>query len=279
MRLFNMSQRRNILLSQAGLTLPEMMVSVFIASIVLYGAVFMLQFITSQSQVISNELAVQDSAAAIRNDLSLTLSQAIDIDFDSSGASLNNFNSGGTSRGKFRTFSATSGISGALETIAIFVRETGVNSAATVPSAIFFQRPTADLPGVLYISHGNKLPLQPDPGDAYYDNLVEFETTPNATTTTVTDPDGTVHQLLVAAEFRTVFRYFLTNPGPTGNWCPVADIASSKPGCTAGAPFKDIESKFSVILRNNVYQRKSTFSGDLPFSTIYYFSMRSPASR
>jgi hypothetical protein len=214
--------------------------------------------------------------------ITYTLGQAVYV--AQSTTSLNSFSIGASGLGQllsnFNGDSISGGNAGKIYTIAIFNREnatsaTGVSQSAILPTALFYQTPTLNKSGALYLNLGNSpsssglVALNPDASSFLIDRVVSFKVV-----SVQTAPSS---QQVTSAQFEITVRYFLgtTNPG-SGAWCPPNDIGAVT-GCDASLAHKDITTNFQVGLVNNKFNSDGT---SIPqqdsLGRIYLFKMLSP---
>jgi hypothetical protein len=212
--------------------------------------------------------------------LTAFFTQAVQLDHQGA-ASLNTWSSP-VGQGRLRTFSGTSiasGMAGTVHTIAVFNREARASdddnnpsgvSSSFLTTGVFYQMPTADTSGVLYLETVNPgLTVAPSSGGVKLDRIVEFE---------VTDPIKAANDEVLSARFRIVFRHFLSeNYTSQGTWCPTADIASGTAGCNPSA-YRDIVTNIQVNMRNNLMpsQGGGLNASQTTGGRIYFFRMLHP---
>jgi hypothetical protein len=178
--------------------------------------------------------------------------QATNLKF-AGNINLNNY-SPGSSEGALRIFNGDSvagGLAGTVHTIAVFNRETGASGRGAgarsqfVPTGLFYQMPTADTSGVLYIdlSDGTNSPVAPSARNIMIDRLVRFNVAD-----VILGPGNEV----LSVRFEIVVRYPLNdNYSPLGAWCPPLDLQNGMLGCQ-GAAHIDLIANLQVTLRDNL---------------------------
>jgi len=147
---------------------------------------------------------------------------------------------------------------GQTDTIAFFLRDTLSSRDETRPAAnvrfqrtgIFFQRPTVDRYGVLYLTV-NVEPadnaIRPQLNDLYFENLVDFNVRGMGFT-----PDDAGREMVYSVLIDVTQRSYLPGVAPDAKaWCPPNFI--NTPACVHGnQAYRDVTKTFAVKIRNNV---------------------------
>lgn len=107
--------------------------------------------------------------------------------------------------------------------------------------------------------------LLPGYNDQYVGRMTEFQ---------IAREIGGRDNVVTAVRVRAVFRYM--RPGTGINWCPSRDISDGTANCAIGSTvFKDLETSFRIVLRNNVISANPLTGGgspERPLGKIYFFS-------
>lgn len=161
--------------------------------------------------------------------------------------------------------------SGNVDTIAYFLRENlrSGNSALTTSgfdrfpvSAIFFQRPTIDRFGVLYIQTAENYttPLKAQAAAIRVPGIVDFEIMDLIGNQFVNfggyskDNDLNGKTVVGAVLIKVVLRNYFGNKLENLTWCPQRFIAANA-ACQSPTPYRDSEKIFLVNIRNNILSR------------------------
>lgn len=214
--------------------------------------------------------------------LTNVLSQAVEL--NGVTTDINTYQTG-TVDGVIRTFTnegtTIAGTEGRTYTIAVFNRETtssGLSGGAGTfpvstfrPTGIFYQKPTANTAGALYIDLGGRATanlVQPDATTTVIHRLVEFQ---------VTEVRLGPGNEAISARIRMVLRYFNNAENvPAGAWCPAADIGVVA-GCVNNANFRDLVTQFQVIMGNNdLTSQGINVARQGTNGLLYFFRMLNP---
>lgn len=261
---------------QKGVTLIELLTSVAIGSILLLiiGTVMYqmnLNFIASMEKV-----KIEEDFAMAELHLRAAFSQAINVTTTTTPISNFNNNLGQALANYSLTGWTPSTGSGNIDTLAVFLKEqlpSGHTSALAtqlnttgidqryLASALFFQRPTLDRYGVLYI-HSNSsrtTNLAPSYRDTRIERLVDLQII-GATSSPFQSflnngdtQDGLVGQnMLTSYTIQLTQRYYFNKSAhlQPERWCPPSQ--SSVSVCQTDAPYNDLTRIFHFNLRNNV---------------------------
>ncbi|MES3038281.1 MAG: prepilin-type N-terminal cleavage/methylation domain-containing protein [Bdellovibrionota bacterium] len=275
--------RRN---NNAGFSLVELMVAVAILSVIVLMNMQIVEEI-SNTQValmkkIQSEENVMQGVSSIKRNLSMAVNLIHVAGPINGNALLNN-------RGQIATYNLAAWAPtlgpGAIDVISAFIRENkasdGVTALNALPaetpadrlirfpiSAIFFQRPTLDKYGVLYIDV-QATPvagvITPKDSAEKIPYIVDFEimevfSTQFEPVGYAMDADLSGRFMAMSATIRIVQRnYFGTTFNTVYRWCPPAFMGL--PACATDTPYKDTEKIFTVGIRNNVLGRSKTRRG------------------
>ncbi len=141
-------------------------------------------------------------------------------------------------------------------------------------TGIFFQRPTVDKYGVLYIhtkSDNYTGNLEPDASDIRVPGIVNFEVVDlpgnlfNNFGNYPSDVDLNGQYVVAGALIKIVVRNYFGNKLDDLKWCPPAFLTD--PACQSPTPFKDTEKVFLINLRDNILSRGVSQRGSDPAST------------
>jgi hypothetical protein len=256
-----------------GASLLELLVSKAAAGVLFLGLATMMVWVASSNLMEIDRLESESLALKAAYHLRATMAQALNV--RATNLNINNFNTPLSSEGRIRSFvgaSIAGGLQGQVVTVGLFVRETapsGAPSPGTLNSnlqgtGIFFQRPSPNRSGVLYIQTSGATPA-PDRQDLYFDRLVHFEIVP-----TQTGPNGQV----LSTRVRMIFRNLMTDASD-GGWCPTPDIGIV-PGCL-DLPRRDFEKNLIVESRNNSFPNAAISAGQQTIhGRLYFFQTLAP---
>ena len=163
------------------------------------------------------------------------------------------------------------GDSGEIDTIAYFLRDNLYSNyppaptkpAAAVrflPTGIFFQRPTIQKYGVLYVNLPRSTDTQmiPSTADYFFEGLVDFEVT-NVTAFPFqkTGAGASTKNMVFSVTFVVTQRHFLPSVhNQPLIWCPPHRMNFAQ--CAGSRPYFDMTKTFTVKIRNNVIAESST---------------------
>jgi prepilin-type N-terminal cleavage/methylation domain-containing protein len=263
--------------SEQGFTLIEVMISVFLTSIVASVAFYLMYFFYLNYHAVQGKLQTEQSLVQSIYQIQRVLSLAVDV--KSAPGSLNGAVIALGQPGEIRDLAVTSmgGTPGQIDTMAIFLREKGGYQAAPnmmseyAPAAIFYARPSPTKSGVVFLDVNSTGVMSPDFGDSFFDKVVEFSITNFISNTTPT---------LTSVELSITMRSFLESNPRGWNFCPQADITAAVGGCSSPlfTSFKDINRKVRVTFSNQVIRAKSprfpqnlTAPYERTFGQIYLF--------
>ncbi len=290
---------------KSGFSLLEMLSALTGGTLVVLMIGSMLQSSFANFYSLQMKLQTEESLNYAAYVLKNYLSMAVHLQEDKAPPLLSfNNNLGLIRRYNLNDWTATTG-SGAVDTIAFFLREnlrsgetgltmTGVDRYPV--TGIFFQRPTTDKYGELYIhTHqtyaGN---FGPSAADIRVPSIVDFEVVDligndyaNVGNYSV-DNDLQNKTVVSAVLIKVVIRNYFGHTLEQLKWCPERFIAAN-PDCQSPTPYRDTQKIFLVNIRNNVLSRGISQRGQNPLSpativpeyrrsadTIYFFKPRIP---
>lgn len=276
------------ILSQAGFSLPEFItsaaISTFIAAVAV--VVFMMAFETYNRMVRQYEAEIEMGSALFA--LRSALMTAVKVDYCGNASTANN---GHTRRGvapadrstrgciftgNFNTINAVN--QGTANLLALVVRDQIDNLADSVntnnysqltASAVYYQRPTANQSGALYIDQersttGRWVRLSPLNAPQMFTRLVEFE----ARNAKVYDPATANIKMAVAGtdddkpiisvEYRLTMRFYTGGKASQFNWRPIASMSVAVRDSLP--TFLDVEKTVKVNFVNNDMDRTKYLS-------------------
>ncbi|QLY25565.1 prepilin-type N-terminal cleavage/methylation domain-containing protein [Bdellovibrio sp. KM01] len=264
-------------LGQQGFSLVELLLSVVLGSVLMYGVGALISMATNQNEAITNRIQSESELNEISFYLKHFASQGINVE-DGSGKNLNNWSPSGTSQntGFVRAdYLASTGFNPAtatasIDTIGIFLRDTLISTYTSVPSVgdrflptgIYFQKPTAKTFGILYIDLGRSqaagtVSISPTRDDLWFGSIVDFQATEKEVerfdqNNPDQDPSTSSRYRLSSVTFKVTVREYLpqTNSKRDFTWCPPA--AMTQAACKTTSPYKDVERVIRVVFRDNV---------------------------
>ncbi|WP_413583104.1 type II secretion system protein J [Bdellovibrio sp. HCB288] len=264
-------------MGQQGFSLIELLLSVVLGSILLYGVGALISMATNQSESLTNRIQSESDLNDISFYLKHFASQGINVE-DGSGRNLNNWNSTGSSQntGFVRAdYLASAGFNAnanpaPVDTVGIFLRDNMHSEYTAVPSlgdrflptGIYFQRPTAKTFGVLYIDLGRSqaagtVTIGPSRDDLWFGSIVDFQATERQVTrfdmnNPDQDPALSSRLRLSSVTFKITVREYLgqENSKRDYTWCPPAAMTQAE--CKTTSPYKDVERVVRVTFRDNV---------------------------
>lgn len=262
-------------MSQRGFTLIETLVGIFLSGVTLLVTfVLAFEFYRSYTEI-QNKLDVEKSLTMAISQLQRQLSLAVNV--SAVTTSLNSVNIGLSDTGKIRDYTAgtTMGsVPGAIDTIALFVRERGGHQTPPMseygPVAIFYARPTPRTTGTLFINVDSTTTSKtPSYSDIFFSNIVSFTLT-NFQYNPV--GAGTSMLQLTSVEASITMRKFLSADTTTWNFCPPADISAATSGCTGIRSYNDISRTLRIALSNQIVATTSPRNMDpttSPFERVF----------
>ena len=246
--------------SERGVTLVELMLVVLISGMVSVMALGVLLNTSGSSSSYTQGIDAEIDELAATNALQSVFSQAVELKLHSpANGDLNGFVSG-TGEGRVRVFDSDT-VFGAFppaHTLAVFWRDrtnsslTGISSltSALTPTGIYFQKPTPNTWGVLYINLGTGPSLEPTRSDLIFEGLTRVRVF-NISTYSPTGVASTPGRPVTAFDIELTFRRFI---GDVKNerklFCPDSAIATV-PACANVGAHRDVRKVFRVLARNN----------------------------
>lgn len=178
------------------------------------------------------------------------------------------------------------GIGGGTDLIAMTVSDMkrggntlAVDTSDMYATAIYYQRPTANLSGAIYMDQEKNIPggwvrLSPVNAPFLFTRFVEFEVLNvkvldnNGTIKPVTIPAVDIGKTIVSAEFRLVMRYFTQDQRRNFRWDPVVNLTAAIKDTMALN--YDLEKRMKVTFANNSLDR-SKYLAPRPLGHIHLF--------
>ena len=287
---------------RVGSSVPELMVTVGIGSIVSLGASSLFVWAVDQFNVVVDRNVAEENllwaAFHIRSHLQQAVAlQVVDTQAqvratpvgggpaapapqNPQGFILRSYDSARSSGG------AGGGVpDGSVDLLARFWRENGVRNGALVESGVFFERPNRSAPGPfqrpgrLFVTTAlDAAPFGPNIAGVWFDRIVEVR----ATTLSSLAPD----ERAKSAQIKIIARYFNHNDKSIWAWCPgprtVAPQADEYIGFSAACRvqgYRDLEFDVNVVFRNNLLTRASATGvpgGDRVLGNIYFYKTVMP---
>lgn len=260
-----------------GFSLVELLIGIGISSVIASLAALVIQTSTSNFYNFLNRMQVEEQVNNAAHTLHNYFSMALNLQVgtpplatfsNNAGQIVESYNLSG--------WTPTTG-NGNVDVIAFFLREnliSGWNYSNPIPdganrfptTVIYFQKPTVDKFGVLYIKSDSTgaSSLTASKADLRLNNIVDFEVIDvffvpfenygSYAEDNDLDNGTTKKKMVSSVTFKvTVRNYFGTGSGDL-KWCPARFIASHS-ACDSKVPFKDTEKAFVVKIRNNTLSR------------------------
>lgn len=256
--------------SNSGFSLTEVLMACFAGLLVVLMAGSAVQSAFYNFYSLEMKLQVEESvnyaSMVLRNYISMAVNLQVAAppltNFDNNVGQIREYN--------LNTWTATTG-PGSIDTIAYFLREnlpsgdhaSAITGAQRFPvTAFFFQRPTVDKYGVLYIQTAGDYttPLTPKLSDFRIPGIVDFEIVDVVSNefvnfgNYVSDVDLEGRQVVAGVLIKITMRNYFGNSLENLTWCPQRFIATN-PTCQSPTPYKDTEKTFLVNIRNNILSR------------------------
>jgi prepilin-type N-terminal cleavage/methylation domain-containing protein len=275
-----------ILKSQSGMTLIEVMLTVALIGIFAFGAMKVLTDLTNNAQVESRIIDLEVERLTMESQIQQIFGQAMYL--VSTNATIPVANNIGRIRDTVNLIGPKLNAADPdIETLAVFFRDTGVSGPAAsgiasnpLPTAVYFQRPTANTWGVLYISLGIGTPpnLAPSRSDLFYEGLLGLRITNLVTY----NQDGSAAVVngnpVTSFDLELTFRRFLGPAGGRKSFCRQAQVTANVAGCAIDGPFRDDLRVVRVTMRNNVIAESPTEQNSYSrvFDTVHFFQAQRP---
>ncbi|HVK60426.1 MAG TPA: hypothetical protein VM432_02700 [Bdellovibrionales bacterium] len=225
----------------------------------------------NRAQTHANEtMAFDEDLARLQYQLERPFRFAVNAKSVPLGANINASTLVGTNEGRIRTTfdSGAYGIDGRVRLLAIFYREnqgamTSPTNSSLKPTAVYFQQPTPNTYGMLYVDNGNGVALSPDLGDVTYGKLTRL---------IFSNPQESSTGHVTSFEVEAWLRYPTNAKNDSQTqviWCPpqMMGVNSACPTGSTTRPYKDIQRKFTILLPNN--SDSNDFS-ELLFGRVYF---------
>ncbi len=278
--------------NESGISLVELLVAAAIVGFVVMAAASAVNLarinMASVSDKVKSEQELNNAAYALRHYISMALNLTASATPGPLNTSNFTSNVGQVGIYNLNSWTATTG-PGVVDVIAFFVRENfasgtvGLNPAPLGSSrfpitGVFFQQPTVDKYGVLYIDTSTSV-LQPQDSDVKVSHIVDFQISeifsqvfPATGGMGVIDADLQGKKMVTGITMKIVTRnYFsVSEKAPVLTWCPpqfMPSGTSPTAQCEPNIPYKDVEKSFTFTIRNNVMGRSFTQRGLAPDTT------------
>lgn len=274
--------------SNRGFTLSEILVSLVVVSVGMAALCTLALLGFNEFLYTKNKLEAQSEAMRFQYLMTAYFSQAVNVRVDP--AAPNPPTNGVIGEVRDVNFTDVSPPAAtAPQLIATFLRDVGgrgtianVNNVAGDyrETAIWWKRPETGAlnsqrtSGVVFFDGdpgGTSPALNPSYDDQYVGRMTELQLTQEV--------GGSGNNRVSAVRVRAVFRYM--RPGTGINWCPEAQIVGGTANCAInGTVYRDYETSFRVVLRNNVVDDVSVTGNpvpDRPLGLIYFFNPVIPA--
>jgi hypothetical protein len=239
----------SLIVSQKGMTLIEIMIASGISIVVSMGIAGIYIFAVQQFTILVNMNTAQENVLWLAYHTKSLMSQAVNLQ-DVEGCTPDPSSIWGCIPDRTTTNAGTQ------VTVAAFQREWSVGwdgSGNTIPSelvptAIFFQQPSATVDGRIFLDINTPVGglITPGNDDIVYDRVVQYDLNTNI------EPIYGFNQA-TGVEVTIATRYHRTTDELRMRWCTPSPGAPA-PGvgsCTDGAAASDITMRFNVGLRNN----------------------------
>lgn len=259
-----------LLASNQGMTLIEIMVASGISVVVSMGIAGIYIFAIQQFTILVNMNTAQENLLWMAYHTKNTMSQAVNV-APLTGCTPNPSSIVGCIPSSPVTGRLTS-VSGNTIPVAIFQREWSTNGISEIlPTAIFFREPTATREGRITfdINTPEGQPLIAGADDIWYDQVVKYD---------IKLTLGSIYGISQATGVKVMMatRYHRSS-SDNKRWCVPGDTAA---GCIDGVSSSDVSMTFNVGLRNN-FALDKTPSGQLRsiHGGIYYYRFIPPIFR
>lgn len=263
--------------NQKGITLIELLTATIASSILLLIVATLMYQMNLNFIASLEKIKIEEDFAMTELRLRALFNQAINVTAVPAGSTINNFdNNNGLLLKQYNLSSWTlSNGSGNIDCLGVFLRDllpSGHTTALAnqlnapggqrfIPAALFFQRPTTDRFGVLYLheSTSRTTPLTPSYQDTRIERIVDFQiisTTSTIFSSSMNDgktEDGQIgKEMLTSITLQMTQRYYFNKSHhlQPERWCPPSQMSSA--ACQTNAPYNDITRLFHFNLRNNV---------------------------
>lgn len=251
-----------------GFTLVELLLAVGLSSFAGILAISLIFFFSQTAFNIRARIQIEENLLRATWAIQRSLSMAVRLDKIATigNAEVLDFTNPST-RGKIREFNFTNfgGASGTTQTVAAFMRESGIDDTSATKSRmsaamISYIHPSPSKSGVIFLNLSNTSgALTPSYGANFYDRVVEFGFK-NIQTATYGTGSAT-DDIAVGVNVRITMRYF-PETFRLWNFCPEADIIAATAGCTLAAikNHTDISREVRVTLFNQVIRQQAARS-------------------
>jgi hypothetical protein len=272
--------------NQKGASLIELIAALGVSAIVLLGAASALILTQNNNLSLSDKIQAEEevnrAAFPLRHFISMALN-IVEINQPVNGKPFDG-NIGMIARYDLLNWTNSTG-PGAIDVVSFFIRENFL-STSTLPASIydrfpittiFFQRPTVNKFGVLYINTSKNVPsIAPTDSDFKVSHIVNFEITEvysqiynrvsSGIDTYSIDNDLVGKKMVTGVSIKIVTRNYFNGSGQGLSlaWCPQDFMPGGKTpnaACKINLPYKDTEKNFTFTLRNNVTGRSLTQRG------------------
>jgi hypothetical protein len=268
------------LFQQSGLTLVEILMGVAISGGILAATGFSYKQMLFAQHSLYEKLTAEEDVNGAAHILQSYFSMALNLAKLAPPATMNaatfKKNIGLISTYSIKNWVPTMG-PGGFDTVAFFVREAMVSGTTAVPvtgiqrfpvTTIFFQKPTVNKYGVIYIGSLTNVGAELAPRDADFkvQRVVDFAITEvftqvfNTQSIYAVDNDLAGQEMVTSINLQITTRNYFggAGDGHKMTWCPppfMPSGATPDPQCTADVPYKDTTRFFAFNIRNNVLGR------------------------
>ena len=269
----NLILARRRLNNQAGYSLIELLVAVAIALVSIVAIWYMLLAVQSQFSSLQNKVNSEIELNELMFTVEHYLGMGVDLSFsDTPLPSTVLFNG---SMGKIAAYSLSNPTTpfmpvngpGKIDTLAYFLRDSlssrnlsinaPIGANRFIPTGIFFQRPTIDKYGVLYVNfqnNPNAVNISPNYQDYFFEGIVDLKILNPVTSVSEIPP---YQKMVSSVTFMVTQRNFVaTMSGLPLKWCPPDKMTLA--ACGGTRPYVDLVKVFTVKIRNNVLGESTT---------------------
>ena len=238
--------------SIAGLSLSELIIGIAIMGLTLSVGGSLMWFFYEKEYDLRERILMETEILRAGYHLQQALGLAVDV--RQAAGALEGFNVNAGIQGQIRnlTIDTMGGAPGTATTMALYRREAGgmglLQRSDIKGTGIFYQRPTPNTSGVLYLDLGFAGgAMTPDYNDTYFGRIVEFGLSNF-------EFSGPAMNVLTAVQANITMRGFMGSHMNQWNWCPRGDIVAASPGCAGPivGNYRDYQRIFRVVIRNQI---------------------------
>lgn len=275
-----MKRKTGKIANHSGFSLIEMLVSAGLIGFVVLIAAGVYLHIQKEVEIVKASARLEEDLIRASYTLKLYISQAVDLRFSPAPIAQTASN---LSTGVVTQFSDSQNLNvtpDPVEVLAVFYREdqnrelqAGLQSAFS-RTALFYQKPTARSPGILYLDMGVEPLLSPTRGDQIFGDIIDLEISPQLPTGVAPAAGARVSSI----EIQIVMRKPLAGSPLDWRWCNDRMRALLGAACTDGnQAFRDIRKTIRIPLRDNLLRddvRTSNRIYEYLFGGLYFFKTR-----